>query len=278
MTSLSVKRWRGLFICCFYNQETMAQDQELLLAEKHLRVVISCIEQQRNAPSHDLESWLRQVDMHLNMAVQLINSLRAEGQMIPKSVHNMTKSSVVHQEVEPTIEPLIAPVHQSNSSVVIQDAHAHEEVSVRKPQTKKEPSSAGTTVSKNNTSGGEVTPTKPRTKQETKQPPSTKQTIADAYIAKAPASTNDNTRVDAVLGERMQSLKSIQKGLTVNDRLRFAAALFGGNRELFVNLVSRLDLAESLPTALSILHENYKGDPSVPELQEFILLLERRFA
>ena len=122
----------------------------------------------------------------------------------------------------------------------------------------------------------EVSPAKPRPKQNTK-PSTTKQTIADAYMAKAPTSTNDSTRVDAVLGERMQPLKSIQKGMTVNDRLRFAAALFKGDRNQFADLVRELDLAKSFPVALNILHENYKGDPSVPELQEFILLLERRF-
>lgn len=258
-----------------YNLKVMAQEQELLLAEEHLRVVLDSIAKQRTTPSVDMTAWLRQVNMHLNMATQLINSVVDEP-ILPKAVQKVQVKSSLLQENEPIIESLdIQPPEPT--PVVVHSAHDHEKVAEVKEIEKKNTASVSAPIRKNTPPPTVATSTPQVQKKRTAQYSGAKQTIADAYMAKAPTSTNDSTRVDAVLGERMQPLKSIQKGLTVNDRLRFASALFDGNRELFADLVRKLDLAETLPVALAILHENYKGEADAPELQEFILLLERRF-
>lgn len=250
----------------------MAESQELQLAAEHLRVVLASLEEKRDG---DPASWLKHVNMHLSMATQLINSIPP---VEPSTSQAEQVGSVPlnRQKETPSTEALDVPVQPVKQSTVVQSAHAHEAPIVSEQPEKTVTQRATATVRETSPRSVEVSPAKPRPKQNTK-PSTTKQTIADAYMAKAPTSTNDSTRVDAVLGERMQPLKSIQKGMTVNDRLRFAAALFKGDRNQFADLVRELDLAESLPVALNILHENYKGDPSIPELQEFILLLERRF-
>lgn len=266
-------RWRGLFcLLFFYNSDMMAENQELQLAAEHLRVVLAVLKQQQD---DDLAGWLEHVNMHLSMASQLINSIHS----VEPTTRQTTRNGSVplnRKEEIPAIETLDLPLPTFKESAVVQNAHAHEASVVSEQPEKIVAQQVTSTVRENLARPVEVSPAKNRQKQNVKSS-TTKQTIADAYIAKAPTSTNDSTRVDAVLGERMQPLKSIQKGMTVNDRLRFAAALFNGDRNQFANLVQELDLAESLPIALNILHGNYKGDPSVPELQEFILLVERRF-
>lgn len=248
----------------------MAESQELQLAAEHLRVVLASLEEKRDG---DPASWLKHVNMHLSMATQLINSIPPV-EPSTSQAEQVGRVPLNRQKETPSTEVLDVPVQPVKQSTVVQSAHAHEAPIVSEQPEKTVMQRATATVRETSPRSVEVSPAKPRPKQKTS---TTKQTIADAYMAKAPTSTNDNTRVDAVLGERMQPLKSIQKGMTVNDRLRFAAALFKGDRNQFADLVRELDLAESLPVALNILHENYKGDPSVPELQEFILLLERRF-
>lgn len=250
----------------------MAREQELFLAEEHLQLVLSYLEQQRTSPNAEFGSWLQQVNMHLNIATQLINSIESPKRVMPQTVSEAVPPVVLQGDVSNSAELQRPkpPISHTNPPTAV-------------PATPAEPVppalvDSPTPPKANMKPTGAITLTKPVDKKETKPPSKSKQTIADAYIAKAPTTTNESTHAEIILGERQQALKSIRKGLTVNDRLRFSGSLCKGNRDEFLSLVERIDNADSLPTALSILHDTYKGDPSLPELQEFILLIERRFA
>lgn len=251
----------------------MAREQELFLAEEHLQLVLSYLEQQRTSPNAEFGSWLQQVNMHLNIATQLINSIEAPKRVMPQTVSEVVVPSVVLQgdvSHSEELERPKPPIPHPNPPITVPATPAAPAPPARV--------NSPTPPKANVKPTGAITSTKPVDKKETKPPTKSKQTIADAYIAKAPTTTNESTHAEIILGERKQALKSIRKGLTVNDRLRFSGSLCKGNRDEFLSLVERIDNADSLPTALSILHETYKGDPSLPELQEFILLIERRFA
>lgn len=76
---------------------------------------------------------------------------------------------------------------------------------------------------------------------------------------------------------RRKPLKSLEKGMTVNDCLYFRQELCGGDHTEFKKLVASMDGAGTLEKALQLLNE-YSGLDSESEVKKrFVALLERRY-
>lgn len=84
-------------------------------------------------------------------------------------------------------------------------------------------------------------------------------------------------RVDASM--RRKPLKSLEKGMSINDRLYFRQELCGGDAERFKGLVTLMDGAGSVEEAVRLLSA-YCGDGYDGEsegVKRFVMLLEQRY-
>lgn len=84
-------------------------------------------------------------------------------------------------------------------------------------------------------------------------------------------------RVDASM--RRKPLKSLEKGMSINDRLYFRQELCGGDAERFKGLVTLMDGAGSVEEAVRLLSA-YCGDRYDGEsegVKRFVMLLEQRY-
>ena len=269
----------------------MPSEKEWKVIEAHLRIALRCLEQRSTLTSEEL---LVVLNMHLASATELLgycseSELRPNQEKQQPSVvtpvslvgsSRLDVSSVVQKQPENTPSDVIARVTIPEkakvvSAGVVQDGHAHE---AKKLEQVKEPPQV-VEKRKESVLPSQVSVSKPRVtarEKKSETPKAPQKIIADTYAA--PPSVNDSSHVDAVLGTRLTPLKSIQKGMSVNDRLRYAADLCAGNREQFSQLVRSLDAASSLSEALALLQNSYTGAPDLPALKDFIMLIERRFA
>lgn len=81
------------------------------------------------------------------------------------------------------------------------------------------------------------------------------------------------------LAENFQKHKKIKDTLTINQKFMFTKILFNGDFELFSAAVERLDDLDNLSQAKNYLTNNYgEWNPETEEYQEFMEMVERRFA
>lgn len=279
----------------------MQNERELLLVESHLKIALRCLEYRATMPVEELVGLL---SLHVGSAAELLSFLQESARAVctsnevrsvvtrekevdteiskPKTEKKRIEnpSAVSPRRSEERRDPVV--VHETNVYAGVQREEGGASIRVERnveskasnviPESK---SRASVAIPPRNRPADSKERAPQNLEKETKQQ-STK-TIADAYIARAITTTNEATHVEAVLGTRMTPLQSIQKGMTVNDRLRYAAELFSGDRARFTEVVSRLDAAHSLPEALEILHANFQGDADLPALKDFMQLIERRF-
>lgn len=79
---------------------------------------------------------------------------------------------------------------------------------------------------------------------------------------------------------KRKPLKSLEKGMTINDRLYFRQVLCGGDTDRFKMLIAEMDTAGSLDAAVRILSERC-GDACDGEsegVSRFVKLLEQRYS
>lgn len=84
---------------------------------------------------------------------------------------------------------------------------------------------------------------------------------------------------NADVSVRRKPLKSLEKGMTINDRLYFRQELCGGDAESFKALLAKMDAAGSVETAMRILEES-RGeafDADSEGIKRFLNLLEQRY-
>ncbi len=280
--------------------EKRASERELQLIASHLRIALRCIEQQQAVMTE--EDLLVLLDMHVGSAAELISCLR--GVQGGKGVDEKNRvSSPEMASVSPSV--MLSECRNEKKSIV-QDAHVHEQRVEKIPEqspTNEEstqrrsrdlaqtsPTSALQKQRKPYSPVERIRPSSAQVKSEQEKEehkrglkevskPVGTATLAEAYAQRAAiVTTNDNTHVEASLGTRLSSLQSIQRGLTLHDKSRFAFELFNGDRELFSKVVKELDTKESLADALQTLHLYYAGAPDSQALTDFVQILERRFS
>lgn len=78
---------------------------------------------------------------------------------------------------------------------------------------------------------------------------------------------------------KRKSLKSLEKGMTINDRLYFRQELCGGDAERFKALLAKIDTAGSIEASIRILAESLGEafDANSEGFKRFMNLLEQRY-
>lgn len=97
--------------------------------------------------------------------------------------------------------------------------------------------------------------------------------VAQRYVS----SDRDAGEVDVSM--KRKPLKSLEKGMTINDRLYFRQELCGGDAESFKVLIAKIEAGGSLEASVRILQESlgeaYDGDSE--GVRRFVKLLEQRY-
>lgn len=84
-------------------------------------------------------------------------------------------------------------------------------------------------------------------------------------------------KVDTELPKQKQ--QRIKDTLTINQKFMFTKILFHGDFEIFTVAIEKLDQFDNLEQALRFLQDQYpEWDRETEEYEEFLMLLERRFA
>ena len=95
------------------------------------------------------------------------------------------------------------------------------------------------------------------------------QTPQDIFSAKP------RTDLNSVLGKK--PISDIMSAIGPNDRVRFRAALFSKNQELFENTVSLLNHLNSYEEAVSYLKNTFDLDYESSDVTDFLAIVERRY-
>lgn len=107
------------------------------------------------------------------------------------------------------------------------------------------------------------TPTSTPTQQEPKETPQ------DLFAAKPRQDLN------SILGKK--PISDIMSAIGPNDRIRFRAALFSKNQELFENTVTLLNHLNSYEEAVSYLKNTFDLDYENSDVTDFLAIVERRY-
>lgn len=76
---------------------------------------------------------------------------------------------------------------------------------------------------------------------------------------------------------KQQSIDDLNKAFGVNDKFRFANALFNNNIQKFNQAIWDINLLKNIDDAIIYISENYNWNPDKTIVQEFITILQRRF-
>ncbi|MBR4349433.1 MAG: hypothetical protein IKP99_01780 [Bacteroidales bacterium] len=96
-----------------------------------------------------------------------------------------------------------------------------------------------------------------------------RETPQDIFAAKPRADLN------SVLGKK--PISDIMSAIGPNDRIRFRAALFSKNQELFENTVTLLNHLNSYEEAVSYLKNTFDLDYESSDVTDFLAIVERRY-
>ena len=96
-----------------------------------------------------------------------------------------------------------------------------------------------------------------------------KETPQDIFAAKP------RTDLNSVLGKK--PISDIMSAIGPNDRVRFRAALFSKNQELFENTVTLLNHLNSYEEAVSYLKNTFDLDYESSDVTDFLAIVERRY-
>jgi len=111
---------------------------------------------------------------------------------------------------------------------------------------------------------------------ETKEP----KTIADKF--KSSKTINDTisqyiNKADFQSLAKQQKIEDLNRAFGVNDKFRLANALFQGNIQLFNQTIWDINLMANIDEAIIYISDNYKWNTEDKTVQEFIMILQRRF-
>lgn len=96
-----------------------------------------------------------------------------------------------------------------------------------------------------------------------------RETPQDIFAAKP------RTDLNSVLGKK--PISDIMSAIGPNDRVRFRAALFSKNQELFENTVTLLNHLNSYEEAVSYLKNTFDLDYESSDVTDFLAIVERRY-
>ena len=105
-------------------------------------------------------------------------------------------------------------------------------------------------------------------------------TIADKF--KSSKTINDTisqyiNKTDLQSLAKQQKIDDLNRAFGVNDKFRFANSLFDGNIQLFNQTIWDINLMANIDEAIIYISDNYKWNTDDKTVQEFIMILQRRF-
>ncbi|GEM_PF-5329055 len=88
---------------------------------------------------------------------------------------------------------------------------------------------------------------------------------------------NMNSKIDIQSIITKQPIEDLNKAFGVNDKFRFSKILFNNNIQDFNNTIWEINLLNNLDEAIMYISEKYSWNAEDETVQEFILMLQRRF-
>lgn len=240
--------------------------KQLAVVATHLRIALRFAEQQA---AGSLTDTVQTVMMHVEGAYEMLRDLAA---MLPVSSEGISpvgmkqESSPASAIVVPVVEPEVEVV-----PVVPKEKIKPEQTT---PSTFKSSPVVPSTSSTSEAESAVPLTAKAAPKTESAHEEAR---VADTFAHRPVLHESLSRREDTVQTAKFSSITSVAKAMTINDRMRFTAELFAGDREHFLATLQAVEQCSSLPEALETLQANYSGPADNPLLTQFISLLERRF-
>jgi hypothetical protein len=119
-------------------------------------------------------------------------------------------------------------------------------------------------------------------KEKDEKPEEKKSTLAEKIGVKGEtkAETISKKKDTNSLGNTIANKKitDIKQAISIADRFRFQRELFSGNADVMNKVLSEIDAFESYELAMAYIQENYQWDAKNEHVNDFFVILHRRFS